>query len=264
MSEQVPPLQISRDGTVAVLTLNRPKSGNAIDVQMAKALLAAAIECDCDSTVRAVLINARGKQFSVGGDLNSFAVANDRTPQLISEETAYLHAAVARLARMDKPIVIAVQGAAAGAGFGLSILGDIVIAGEAAQFTLAYTAIGLTPDGGASWLLPRLVGLRKAQEMIFMNTRLNALEALDTGLVTRVVPDAALDAEARATAHALAAGPTRAFSRSRDLLLASFGETLETHLERESRGIVRSVAGPDGKEGISAFLSRRRPEFQGQ
>ncbi len=156
-------------------------------------------------------------------------------------ETAYLRSAVARLAQMDKPLVVAVQGFAAGAGFSLAMLGDIVIAGHAAQFTLAYTGIGLTPDGGASWLLPRLVGLRKAQEMILMNTRLGADDALAAGLVTRVVPDAELAAEALRIAKALAAGPTRAFGRTRELLLASYGETFEGHLEREARGIVASA-----------------------
>ncbi len=196
MSDQVAPIKITRDGAVAIVVLDRPAAGNAIDVATARALLEAAVEVSCDWSVRAVLIASDGRLFSAGGDLNGFASAADKVPELMSMETAYLRSAVARLAQTDKPLVVAVQGFAAGAGFSLAMLGDIVIAGHAAQFTLAYTGIGLTPDGGASWLLPRLVGLRKAQEMILMNTRLGADDALAAELVTRVVPDAELAAEA--------------------------------------------------------------------
>lgn len=262
MSEQES-VVVTRDGLVAIITLNCPQAGNALDVATTKALLDVSIALDCDRSVRAVLLRSEGRLFCVGGDINSFAGAGEKVPDLISEETAYFHAAVARLARMDKPLVVAVQGFAAGAGFSLAMLADIVIAGEAAQFALSYTGVGLTPDGGASWLLPRLVGLRKAQEMLLLNTRLNAKDALAAGLVTRVVSDADLSAEAIKVVHSLAEGPTRAFARVRELLLASFGETFETQLERESRGIVQSAAGADGQEGIAAFLAKRPPEFSG-
>jgi 2-(1,2-epoxy-1,2-dihydrophenyl)acetyl-CoA isomerase len=264
MNETYDTLKFERDGAVAVITLHRPQAGNAIDVNMARDLMHAAIQCDRDTTIRAVLLRSEGKLFCAGGDIGGFSGAGDKVPDLISEETAYLHAAVARLARMDKPLVTAIQGFAAGAGFSLAMLADIAIAGEAAQFTLAYTGIALTPDGGASWLLPRLVGLRKAQEMILTNSRLTAAEALTGGLVTQVVPDAELDAAARATAQRLANGPTKAFARSRELLLSAYGESLETHLERESRGIVNAAAGADGKEGIAAFLDKRKPAFSGE
>lgn len=263
MSETYETLKFERDGAVAVVTLNRPRAGNAIDVAMARELMDVAIVCDRDSAIRAVLLRSDGKLFCAGGDVGAFADAGDKMPALISEETAYLHAAIARLARMDKPFVTAIQGFAAGAGFSLAMLADIAIAGEAAQFTLAYTGIGLTPDGGASWLLPRLVGLRKAQEMILTNSRLSAAEALAAGLVTQVVPDTELDEAARAYARRLASGPTKAFARSRELLLSAYGENLETHLERESRGIVNSAAGADGQEGVAAFLGKREPAFSG-
>lgn len=263
MTDNYANLRFERDGSVAIITINRPQAGNAIDIPMAHELLHAAIACDCDAGIRAVLLRSEGKLFCAGGDVGAFAGAGDKVPDLISEETAYLHAAVARFAGMDKPLVTAVQGFAAGAGFSLAMLGDIVIAGKAAQFTLAYTAIGLTPDGGASWLLPRLVGLRKAQQLILSNARLSADEALDIGLLTDVVADEALDDAGRDWARRLAAGPTKAFARSRALLLAAYGETLEKHLERESRGIVASAGGADGKEGIAAFLEKRPPAFTG-
>lgn len=263
MAEAETSLRVEQDGAVAVLTINRPQAGNAINVALSHDLMHAAIACDRDETVRAVLLRSEGKLFSAGGDVGAFAGAGDKVPDLISEETAYLHAAVARLARMDKPLLTAVQGFAAGAGFSLAMLGDIVLAGRAAQFTLAYTGIGLTPDGGASWLLPRLVGLRKAQQLILSSARLSADEALAIGLVTEVVDDDLLDAAARGLAEKLAKGPTKAFARSRALLLSAYGETLETHLERESRSIVDSAASGDGQEGIAAFLAKRKPEFKG-
>ncbi|MET0238534.1 MAG: enoyl-CoA hydratase/isomerase family protein [Sphingobium sp.] len=264
MTETYQTLRFERVGAVAVITIDRPQAGNAIDVAMSRELMLAAIACDRDASIRAVLLRSEGKLFCAGGDIGAFSGAGDKAPDLLSEETAYLHAAVARLARMDKPLVTAVQGFAAGAGFSLAILGDLAIAGRAAQFTLAYTGIGLTPDGGASWLLPRLVGLREAQRLILTNARLTADEALAIGLVTEVVDDDALDAAALGWAERLAAGPTKAFARCRDLLLGSFAETLETHLERESRGITESTAGADGKEGIAAFLAKRKPQFSGQ
>lgn len=201
--------------------------------------------------------------FCVGGDIGAFAGAGERLPDLLLEETGYLHSAVARLARMNKPLVTAVQGFAAGAGFSLAMLGDIVLAGRSAQFTLAYTGIGLSPDGGASWLLPRLVGFRRAQDMILRNARLNAEQALEEGLVTEVIDDLALNEHALAVADELASGPTRAFGRVRDLLLGSFSETLETHLEREARHIASASTTIDGLEGISAFVEKRRPTFRG-
>ncbi|MXO60626.1 enoyl-CoA hydratase [Altererythrobacter salegens] len=257
-------LRVERQGPVMMATLNRPQAGNAINVVMARELLAASIIAACDTEIRAVLLCSDGKTFCAGGDLGAFAKAGQDVSSLISEEAALFHAAIARLARMNKPLVTAVQGFAAGAGLSLALLGDIVIAGEEAQFTLAYTAIGMTPDGGASWLLPRLVGLRKAQHLILTNAHLSAQQALDIGLVTKVVPDTELNRAAQEQARELAEGPTQAFARTRALLLSAYEESLETHLDHEARSIVASVAGEDGREGIAAFLGKRPPAFGGR
>jgi 2-(1,2-epoxy-1,2-dihydrophenyl)acetyl-CoA isomerase len=264
MANDYSTLRFERDGAVATLTLCRPQTGNAIELQMARDLLQASIAADRDGGIRAVVLQSEGHMFCAGGDLNAFAAAEEDAPALMSEVTAILHAAIARLARMDKPLIVGVQGFAAGAGFSLAMLGDIVIASRSAQFTLAYTGIGLTPDGGASWLLPRLVGLRKAQQLILSNTRLAADEALEIGLVTEVVADDVLQGCVRDWAMRLAEGPTKAFARSRNLLLDVFGETFEAHLERESRAIVESCGGMDGQDGIAAFLAKRRPTFSGK
>jgi 2-(1,2-epoxy-1,2-dihydrophenyl)acetyl-CoA isomerase len=183
---------------------------------------------------------------------------------LLKELTAYIHSAASRFSRMAKPMVTAINGPAAGAGLGFSLLGDIAIAGQSAHFTMAYTAIGLSPDAGASWLLPRLIGLRRAQEMTLLNKRVSAAEAVEIGLITRVVADDALAAAAAEIAEQLAASATRAIGRSRNLLLSSFGNALEEQLELEARGIAAGGRDPEGVEGITAFLAKRKPDFRTQ
>lgn len=150
-----------RQGAVAYLTLNRPDSGNAIDVRMAQALLAAAVSCDVDASIRCVVIRGNGRMFCAGGDVTRLHAAGDVLPTLLKEITTYLHAAIIRFARMEKPMITAIHGATAGAGVGLAAVGDIVLAEPAAHFTLGYSRIGLSPDGSATWLLPRLIGLRR-------------------------------------------------------------------------------------------------------
>lgn len=254
-------LLIERHGSVAVLTLNRPDVGNAIDVPLARALMEAAIACDDDDGVRCVVLAGKGRFFCAGGDVGAFAAAGDGAGALIAEITAYLHVAIARLARMGKPLVTAINGPAAGAGFSLAILGDIVLAARSAHFTLAYTAIGLTPDGGSTWLLPRLVGLRRAQELVLTNRRVVAEDAATLGLVTRVVDDAALAAETQALASDLATSATAALGQARRLLLGSFDSSLETQMELESRAIAEAARTPHGREGVRAFLGKRKPDF---
>jgi 2-(1,2-epoxy-1,2-dihydrophenyl)acetyl-CoA isomerase len=254
-------LLIERRGSVAVLTLNRPDVGNAIDVQLARALMEAAIACDDDEAIRCVVLTGNGRLFCAGGDVGAFAAAGDGAGALIAEITAYLHVAIARLARMGKPLVTAINGPAAGAGFSLAILGDVALSARSAHFTLAYTAIGLTPDGGSTWLLPRLVGLRRAQELVLTNRRVSAADAATLGLVTRVVDDEMLATDALALANDLASSATSAIGQARRLLLASFESSLETQMELESRSIASAARSPHGREGIRAFLAKRKPDF---
>ena len=254
-------LLFERRGSVALLTLNRPDVGNAIDVPLARALMEAAIVCDDDVAVRCVLLTGNGRFFCAGGDVGAFAAAGDGAGALVAEITAYLHVAIARFARMGKPLLTVINGPAAGAGFSLAILGDIVLAARSAHFTLAYTAIGLTPDGGSTWLLPRLVGLRRAQELVLTNRRVAAEDAAALGLITRVVDDATLVADAHALAADLASSATSAIGQARRLLLSSFESSLETQMELESRAIADAARAPHGREGIRAFLAKRRPDF---
>lgn len=256
-------VRFERKGALAIITLSRPDAGNAIDLATADGLLEAAIACEQDAAIRCALIRSTGKLFCGGGDLGAFDSAGERVGEVLSEVATKLHAAVSTFVRMDKPVVTAIQGFAAGAGFSLAMMGDIVIASDAAKFTLAYSGVGLCPDGGASWFLPRLVGLRKAQELVIMNPRIDAQEALALGLVTSVVPADELEAAAMQVADRLAQGPTRAFGRSRALLWSSSETSLESQLSREAKAISQSVLEADGREGISAFRQGRPPQFTG-
>ena len=164
---------------------------------------------------------------------------------------------------MDAPVIIAVNGMAAGAGFSIACTGDIVYAAESAKFTMAYTAAGLSPDGSASYYLPRLVGLRRTQELMLNNRRLSAQEALDWGILTNVFADDDLYDEALKTATQLAQGPTKAYGTVKKLLLSSYQESLETQMELEAQGMGAMSSSLDGTEGIAAFLEKRRPKFSG-
>jgi len=249
---------------VAKITLDRLDSANAIDLALGRELMQVAIRCDEDLTVRAVLLTGAGKMFCAGGDLKSFAAYGDALPAVLKELTTYLHAATSRFARMAAPLVVAVNGTAAGAGFSLAVAGDLVLIAESAKLAMAYTAAGLSPDGSSSFFLPRLIGLRRTQELMLTNRRLSAAEALDWGLVNQVVPDAELAATAAALAKQLAQGPTRAFGTVKSLLASSFSESLETQMEFEARGIAAMAGSADGREGIAAFVAKRAAVFSGR
>jgi 2-(1,2-epoxy-1,2-dihydrophenyl)acetyl-CoA isomerase len=256
------PVLVAIEDGVATLTLNRPAAGNTIDLPLAKALLQAAIRCDSDVAIRCVVLTGAGKLFCGGGDLGAMRDV-DSVPAYLSELTGILHLAVSRLMRMRKPLVTLVNGPAAGAGLSLAIAGDIVIAGEAANFTAAYGRVGLSPDGGLSWLLPRLIGMRKAQDMIIANRRVDAAEAEAIGLVTRVVGNEELAAEGAKQAASLAAGATASIGSARGVLLESYSGSFESHLEFESRSISAMGATAEFREGAAAFLERRKPDFKG-
>ena len=181
-------IRVAIDDGMAALTLSRPDAGNSIDLTMARELSHVTAELALDRDVRAVLLCGEGRSFCVGGDLKEFAARRDLPAHLV-EVTDHLHAAMSRLMRLDAPVVAAVQGSAAGAGLSLATAADIVLAGASSRFVMAYTAIGLTPDGSGTWSLPRLIGLRRALDLTLTNRPLSAEEAVDAGLATRVVAD---------------------------------------------------------------------------
>jgi len=247
---------------IARITLARPDVGNAIDLPLARALLSAAIACETDAAIRCVVLTGHGRLFCAGGDVAAMREAGDKLPLMLTELIAAFHAAVSRLARMPKPLLVLVNGPAAGAGFSLAMLGDVVLSSRSAHYTAAYGAIGLTADGGLSWLLPRLVGLRKAQEIILTNRRIKAEDAEAIGLVTRTVDDDALIDEGNAAATALANAPVAALGAARALLKESYESGLETQLDRELRSMA-VAADLEAREGLAAFFAKRPPVFRG-
>lgn len=248
-------------GSVGTIVLDRADVGNALTIPMARELMETAIRCERDDAIRCVVVTGRGRFFCTGGDIQAFGGAGDNLPGFLREITSYLHTALSTLMRMNKPLISAVNGPVAGGGIGLAIAGDIVLADPSAHFTLAYTGIGMAPDGGSSWLLPRLIGLRRAQELCLTNRRVAAAEAAEMGLVTRVVEEGQLEAETQATARQLAKSATTALGAARRLLLESYANSLESQMELESRTIAAQGATAEGREGVSAFIAKRKPRF---
>ncbi|MDX1383779.1 MAG: enoyl-CoA hydratase-related protein, partial [Thermoanaerobaculia bacterium] len=235
-------LSFAVDEGVAHVTLDRPDNANAMNPVMARELLEVFVACDVDRYVRAVLLDAKGRIFCAGGDLAAFAAAGDDLARTMKLMTADLHAAIGRLARLRAPVVAAVQGAAAGAGLSLACACDLVIAADAAKLTMAYTRAGLVPDGSSTYFLPRLVGRRRALEMMLLNPVLSAEEARELGLVTRVVAADELGAAAQELVRELAAGPTGAFAAAKRLVHTSSNETLESQMELEAAAITDAAS----------------------
>jgi len=252
-----------RDG-VAHLTLNRPKAANALDLTMVRELVDVAKRCDRDPAVRALLLTGAGRMFCAGGDLRSFAAAEDSIPKLVREVADTLHKALSIFARMNAPIVAAVNGVAAGAGMSIVCHADMAIAAESAKFTMAYTAAGLTPDGSSTFFLPRIIGRRRTVELMLTNRRLTAEQAAEWGIVNRVVPDDELLAEAEALAKQLAMGPTRAYGGVKKLMVAGATNDLEAQMDLETDFIAGMTETKDGIEGMNAFLEKRAPNFTGE
>jgi 2-(1,2-epoxy-1,2-dihydrophenyl)acetyl-CoA isomerase len=256
-------VEFEMDGSVAIVRLNRPQAMNAMTGQLMIDLMKAAIRCDEDPSVRAVVLTGAGRAFCVGADVKDFVEAGETLPSLVKELTVYIHAAVSRFARMDAPLIAAVNGMAAGGGFSLSLCSDLTFASESATFVMAYTASGLSPDASSTFFLPRLVGVRRARQLALTNRRLSAHDAMEWGLVDEVVADDALMETALAAAHRLASGPTASYGSVKRLMLASFDNGLETQMELEAREIADNVSGHDAREGILAFVEKRPPVFTG-
>lgn len=251
-------------GGVARLRMVRAEGRNAIDPLWVKELDAAVAALEADGTARGLLISADGPAFTVGGDLRHFDTQRERLADELAEMIGGYHAALGRLAALPMPVVSAVNGAAAGGGLGLVWCSDYVVAADDAKFATGFAALGLSGDGGSSWFLPRLVGLRRARELILHNRVLSAAEALDWGLVDRLVPRGELEVEAEAAVAKLAAGPTVAYGEMRRLLWRSLSVDLEDQLTAEREAIVRCGATADAEEGMRAFSERRRPTFSGR
>jgi 2-(1,2-epoxy-1,2-dihydrophenyl)acetyl-CoA isomerase len=252
---------------VATIALNRPKVYNALDTELAERLHDALICCDEDVAVRAVLVTGRGAAFCAGGDIGEMleaAGSEGHAGTFLKTLAAELHAAIATMAHMPKPVIAAVNGAAAGAGFSLALAADLVLAADTARFTVAYTAIALAPDGGSTFLLPRLIGAKRAFELMCSNRPLSAAEAQGLGIVNQVFPAADFAARAREFAVTLARGPTVALGHAKRLLTLSAQASLESQMEHERRAIAACGRTEDFREGTDAFFAKRPPQFHGR
>ena len=253
-----------RDG-VAHLTLNRPDASNGMNVEFLKALCDSIMECHGQPNVRAVLLRGAGKNFCAGGDVHTFASKGAGMPDYLRVATSYLQNAVTGLMRLDAPVVVAVQGfAAGGGGFGLVCAADLVIAAESAKFLAGATRVGMAPDAGVSVTLPRLVGLRRAAEIILTNPILSAAEARDLGIINRVVPDAELDAAALKLVRELADGAPKGLAAAKRLLWSGIGTSVDACLSEEARTVSELSGTADAREGLAAVIERRKPVFTGR
>jgi 2-(1,2-epoxy-1,2-dihydrophenyl)acetyl-CoA isomerase len=263
MSE--PRVSFSVSDGVGRLQLVRPEGHNGIDMAWVRALEQAVAACErAAGEARAVLIAADGASFTVGGDMVHFAGEVDRLADELRDMIWPFHDCLARIAELPVPVVCAVQGPAAGGGLGLLWASDIVIAAEDLKIATGFAALGLSGDGGSSWYLPRLVGLRRAQEIFLENRIVTAAQALEWGLVTRVVPLAELAGEAASAVRRLADGPTLALARMRALLRESSEATLREQLAAELASIVRCGESEDAAAAVRAFAAHERPAFRGR
>jgi 2-(1,2-epoxy-1,2-dihydrophenyl)acetyl-CoA isomerase len=252
---------------VATVTMNRPAALNAFNVAMGHKLLELFVECDQRDDVRCVLFTGNGPAFCAGGDIRQmteFVQKDGDGGRLIKTMTVHLHGVIATIQRMAKPVIAAVNGPAAGAGLSFALACDLVLSSDTARYAIAYSAIGLTPDGGSTWFLPRLIGAKRTFELYAGNRQLTPEEAKALGIVSQIVPAAELMTVAKKQAAMLAAGPTAAYARAKTLLALSATASLETQMEHERDAIAASSKTADFKEGIDAFLNKRRPAFEGK
>lgn len=259
------PVLLDIGGGVATITLNRPGVLNALNQPMAEALVRAIQKCVDDEGVRAVILTGAGRGFCAGGDMKAaweHIEAGGDPRQFFRDLTVPLHRLIADMRLMEKPIVAAVNGAAAGAGLSLAAACDLRIAAESARFAQAYTSIGLVPDAGWTALVPQIIGPAKAAELLLLDPVLNARQALELGLVHEVVPENRLAERAREVAAKLAKGPGTAFGGAKALMNAGLCSTLEIQLERERQRIIAQGGTADFLEGLAAFVKMRRSRLE--
>lgn len=264
----MPSVVVERHEGVFEITLNRPEILNAVNREVIAALAAAVAEAAEDRTTGVVLLRGAGTHFCAGGDVTMFAelirLAPAERQQALYRIVDTLHPLLVRMRHMPKPVLAAVQGAAAGFGLSLVLAADLALAAEDTIFTSGYIHLGTSPDGGMTATLSRVVGLKQAAELMLLGDRFDARRALELGLVNRVVPADALAAEAAGLAARLVAGPTYAYGRTKALLQATLGDAFDAQLRRETESFAACAATADFAEGVRAFLEKRRPVFVGE
>ena len=243
------------------VTLNRMEAYNAFNLEMITVLASNLIELAMDDAVKGIIITGKGKAFCAGGDLRWASEFAQRKGASFHTLAAQLHQSIAEIRRMKKPVVAAINGIAAGAGFSLALACDFRIMEKSAILRQAYTSNGLCIDGGGTFTLPRIVGLARSLEIAAFDNPISAKEALEWGLVTKVVDDGKALSEAINMLNTLAKGSLNSFGWSKKLLTDSFSNSLESHLELEREGLSSCADSPDGQEGLKAFVEKRKPRF---
>jgi 2-(1,2-epoxy-1,2-dihydrophenyl)acetyl-CoA isomerase len=263
----MPDVVVERRGAVLDIVLNRPAVLNAVDRETIAALADAAAEAAEDREARAVLLRGAGAHFCAGGDIRMFGELIGLPPEARRNElyriVGALHPLLVRLRHMDKPVIAAVQGAAAGFGLSLVLAADLALAAEDAVFACGYIHLGTSPDGGMTATLPGVVGLKRATELMLLGERFDAGRALALGIVNRLVPPDRLMGEATALAQRLAEGPAAAHARTKSLIQAGLGDAFDAQLRREAENFAACAASEDFVEGVRAFLAKRAPVFGG-
>ena len=252
-----------RDG-VAHVRFARADGANTVNPQFSRDLRDVMLEIEWDKEVKAVSVTAEGKVFHAGGDLKEFHEAGSGLPKLASGMLTDFHGGIYKMNRMPKPFVAGVNGAAGGAGLSIVSAFDLVVAGESAKFTMAYTRAGVTPDGTSTYFVARHIGVRRMLDLTLTNRTLSADEAEAWGLVNRVVPDDEVDATTAELAQALADGPAGALGHAKQIVYAGFDSPLEQAGEVEGVTIAAAMGTHDGQEGIAAFVEKRSPNFIGE
>jgi len=259
------PALLSWNEGIAHITLNRPDAANGMNIELLEAFTDAIMRCHGEPQVRVLLVTGAGANFCAGGDVRTFASKGEALPEYVAKATAYLQRAILGLIRLDAPVIAAVQGfAAGGGGFGLVCAADMVIAGQSAKFLSGATRVAMAPDAGGSVTLGRLVGHRKAMEILLTSPTIGAEEAKALGIVNRVVPDAALLDEAMALARDLAARAPKALAATKRLLWNGIASSVEACLPEEARTVTELSGTADAREGLAAVLQKRAPKFTGR
>lgn len=254
---------VSSKGGVAEIRLNEPASMNALSVPLALELDVAIRRFSDSGSIRCLVITGTGRGFCAGGDVQSFYDNREDPGDAMAATLEALHRAVASILNAPFPTIAAINGVVAGAGMGVAMATDLAVAVDSAVFTMAYTGIGASPDGSSTYFLPRFVGTRRAMEMVLMNSRVDAAEAVRIGLINEALPEAEFAERVASVAGRLAAGPTRAYVRARHLMRSSFPSDPFNQMAAEAAGIMAAGETQDFYEGVTAFIEKRRPNFTG-
>lgn len=259
-----PAVLLSIDNGVARIKFNRPQSLNSLNAEMAQGLEMTTHQLMHEEKVRCVILSGAGNSFMSGGDVKFFFDNIDQMPTGVAQVASRVNTAISNLAALNKPVIASVHGAVAGVGMSFMMAADLVIAADTSTFTLAYANIGTTPDGGATYFLPRLVGTRRAMELMLLADRFDAQRALNLGLINWVVKPASLEDETDRIAQRLATGPTLAYGRTKQLLQNAWVNNLDTQLEDEARTFAMSTTTTDFRAGVNAFVNKHKARFEGK